>query len=179
MLFRSLLEEFPRIRGNHPLASFAGLGGKSREIIEGQNPNQPFTPLEKLVENEGYIFLMGTDLTSATLLHLGEYEAGLPLLSRWALTKENGVIKCEVSGCSRGFEKLKALFSEIEITSEFEGSKWRVFPAPQMLEIATSYFMQDPLGGVCDDVDCVKCNARREYVSAERSHIDSHELDER
>lgn len=164
ILPKTLVSDFSHFRGNHPLASFAASGSRSEELIHGQSPENPLSPLEMLAQMQGHVLLMGTDLTSATILHLAEEKAGLPGLVRWAMLEGGEVVTCNVTGCSRGFERLQTSLSSIERRRIVRGSEWRIYPAQEMLHIATQYFREFPLGGICNFADCVRCQSRREYI---------------
>lgn len=163
---RTLLENYPRSRGNHPLASFSALGRRANSLVGNQTPNDPLRPISNMLNEDSVVVLLGTDLTSATLLHLAEAKAGLPGLKRWAKLSTGQVISCDVTGCSRGFEKLEQPLQEIEQRVEVSGSKWRIYPAQEMLELATNFFVKDPLGGLCEDSKCMRCDSKRKYIGA-------------
>ena len=58
-----------RIRGHHPLFSFAAVGPKAPELILAQQPLHVHTPFRALVAAAGYVVLMGVGLTGMTLIH--------------------------------------------------------------------------------------------------------------
>lgn len=163
---RTLLESYPRTRGNHPLASFSALGELADFLVGDQTPSDPLKPLSKMITRDSVVVMMGTDLTSATLLHLAESEAGLPGLKRWAKLSNGQVISCNVTGCSNGFERLREPLSGIEQSVEVSGSKWRIYPAGEMMDLATNFFVKNPLGGLCEDSNCTRCESKRKYIGA-------------
>lgn len=163
---RTLLENYPRIRGNHPLASFSALGELADFLVGDQTPSDPVKPISKMITRDSVVVLMGTDLTSATLLHLAETKAGLPGLKRWAKLSTGQIISCDVTGCSNGFERLREPLSRIEHSVEVSGSKWRIYPAAEMLDLATNFFTKNPLGGLCEDSKCMRCESKRKYIGA-------------
>ena len=165
---RILLENYPRVRGNHPIASFSALGKLANFLVGSQSSQDPLHPLSKMVSTDSVVVLMGTNLTSATLLHLAESKAGLPGLKRWAKLSTGEIIKCDVTGCSRGFERLRDALQIIERSIEVSGSAWRIYPGAEMLDIATHYFLKNPLGGLCEDSTCMKCESKRRYIGATR-----------
>ena len=161
---RTLLENYPRVRGNHPLASFSAIGKLANFLVGSQTPRDPLSPLSNMISGDSVVVLMGTDLTAATLLHLAETRAGLPGLNRWAKLSTGEIIKCNVTGCSKGFERLREPLKDLETSVEKSGSIWRIYPGAEMLELATNYFLSKPLGGLCDDAKCMKCDAKRKYI---------------
>lgn len=68
------------IRSNHPQVSFCGYGPKAFEILSthqlefGLYKN---TPVEKMIEMDTKILLLGVDYDSCTLMHYAEYESGI------------------------------------------------------------------------------------------------------
>lgn len=163
---RTLLENYPRNRGNHPLASFSSIGKLANFLVGTQTSKCPLQPISNMVSRDSVVVLMGTDLTSATLLHLAESNAGLPGLKRWAKLSTGEIIKCDVTGCSRGFERLRNHLQHLEKNVEILGSTWRLYSGAEMLESATNYFLKNPLGGLCDDFKCMGCASKRKYIGA-------------
>lgn len=68
-------------RSRHPLGSFAALGQRSREMLADQPWDSmygPVSPLERLVEADGQVLMLGAPLETATLLHYCEATAIVP-----------------------------------------------------------------------------------------------------
>jgi len=68
-------------RSRHPLGSFAALGGRSRELLADQpwdGMYGPGSPLERLVEADRQVLMLGAPLETATLLHYCEATAIVP-----------------------------------------------------------------------------------------------------
>jgi aminoglycoside N3'-acetyltransferase len=160
ILPRILLEKFPKVRGNHPLASFSATGPRAEFLISTQTADKPFAPIEQLIADKGKILLLGTDLTSMTALHYAEQCAGLSMLIRWALLSNGSVQECVVSGCSLGFEKLSDLLRPIESTYVCGTSHWRIFDAKELVSTATKIFREAQLIGSCNTHMCVRCETR-------------------
>ena len=146
-----------RIRGNNPLNSFAALGPLSRDLIERQTALDVYAPLKRLSELGGAFVLMGTRLTSMTALHLSEEMAERTLFRRWAIGPKGDLIQVAVGSCSSGFQKLDGRLSGIEQQSLVGNSKWRIFPADQMLQIASDTVRIDPIITHCDQASCRRC----------------------
>ena len=100
-----------RVRGNHPLCSFAAVGPLAEELVASQQPMQVFSPLRALAEAGGSVVLMGVGLTGMTLIHLAEQLAGRNLFRRWANGSDGQPMAVEVGGCSDGFGKFDATSS--------------------------------------------------------------------
>jgi aminoglycoside 3-N-acetyltransferase len=73
-----------RVRGGHPLDSFAAVGPRAAELVSGQTASNVYAPLKALVSVDGFVLLAGVGLERLTLLHLAEEEAGRILFRRWA-----------------------------------------------------------------------------------------------
>lgn len=157
---RFILEHPARVRGNHAVSSFAALGPLAAELVGPQSPHDVFAPLRELVSREGAVLLVGVGLTACTALHLGEEQAGDPLLVRWARGSDGGVGSVRHGGCSRGFEGLAAPLAHLETAIHVLGSRWRSYPAGPLVAAAQLLFTGDPRAGRCADATCARCRDR-------------------
>jgi aminoglycoside 3-N-acetyltransferase len=148
-----------RRRGNHPLNSFAALGPDADPIICGQSSFDVYSPLKGVVRLGGAVALLGVGLTSMTLIHLAEHNAGRALLVRWARLASGSVVPTRTGSCSRGFERFADLLSPAETTIDVGSSHWRVFDAALVLDLATREIVRNPRITVCDDPTCARCAA--------------------
>ena len=103
-----------RIRGNHPMDSFSAIGPNAENYIKIQDSKNVYGPLIKLCEDDGYLVLIGVDLTKATIIHYAESIAGRNLFIRWANNDFSKLIAVNVGGCSDGFNNLDPLVKSIE-----------------------------------------------------------------
>lgn len=72
-------------RSRHPVGSFAAVGAQAVSVVGGQDIDQGYgvgSPLERLVEADGLVLLLGAPLDSTTVLHYAEYLAKVPN-KRW------------------------------------------------------------------------------------------------
>jgi aminoglycoside 3-N-acetyltransferase len=154
------LAKNPRARrSHHPICSFAGIGAE--DILETQTLKDPFAPIRKLAEIDGWVLLLGVDHSSNTGLHLAEQIAGRRSFIRWALTPE-GVAECPgLGGCSNGFEKATALLAPITHQVTIGDGLVQALPIPAMLELFSKAVQQDALAYLCDDITCQYCEAVR------------------
>jgi len=143
-----------RIRGNHPLCSFAAVGPLAEELIRGQAPLDVNAPLRVLAEAGGFVVLMGVGLEAMTLLHLAEQRAGRVLFRRWANGSGGQVIEVETGGCSDGFHKMQDLLSPLNREARVGDSRWQVFPAVDALEVASEAIRRDPAITHCGVSPC-------------------------
>ena len=146
-----------RVRGSNPLNSFASVGPLAEDLIDGQTAMDVYAPLKRVSELGGAFVLMGTRLTSMTALHLAEEMAGRMLFRRWARSPEGDVIQIAVGSCSSGFNRLDAALSGIERQILVGNSRWRVFSAAPMLELASGAIRRDPMITHCGQASCPQC----------------------
>lgn len=146
-----------RIRGNHPLSSFAAIGPDARRLLADQAPLDLYPPFRALADLDGLVVLMGVGLNRMTMLHHAERLAGRNQFRRWALDHGRNIVAVEVGGCSDGFMNFTTLLAPIEREARVGGSRWRVFPAATALEIATEAIRSDPAITHCEDEHCLRC----------------------
>ena len=75
-----------RCRSLHPILSFVGVN--AQPFLESQTIVEPLAPFRLLVEQRGWVLLMGVDHTVNTAIHYAERLAGRKQFVRWALTPE-------------------------------------------------------------------------------------------
>lgn len=146
-----------RVRGNHPLNSFAAIGPLAEELIGGQQPLQVYKPLEALTALRGAIILMGVGLERMTFLHFAEQEAGRTLFRRWA-NAPDGKQMVAVGSCSEGFGNFAPILAPFKREIQVGQSLWQVFPARETLEVAVKAIRANPLITHCADPACSRCN---------------------
>ncbi len=146
-----------RVRGTHPLNSFAAIGPVARELIMGQSPLDVYAPLRALTEQEGAVVLMGVGLERMTFLHYAEQEAGRIPFRRWANGADNSPLLVAVGSCSEGFDQFAPLLAPFNQQFLVGESIWQVFPARKTLAIAVEAMRREPFITHCDDSDCERC----------------------
>lgn len=147
-----------RVRGNHPLNSFTAVGPLAHRLIDGQMPLDVYWPLELLAKLEGWIVLMGVDLTSMTAIHLAEKMAGRKLFRRWANGPDRCVMMVETGGCSSGFGSTEPILAPIERRMIVGRSLWWSFPAKATVERAAQAIQQEPGITHCGQTECARCS---------------------
>ncbi|TDC50321.1 AAC(3) family N-acetyltransferase [Jiangella ureilytica] len=158
---RAVLARQGRSRGAHPLSSFAAVGPLAEPLVAGQSADDVFAPLRELAERGGAVVLAGVGLDALTLLHAAEEDAGLRLMVRWARVGDaTGPVAVRHGGCSRGFERLAPAVAHLERAGVVGASRWRTYPAAELLAAAGAVFRRDRLAGVCHDPGCRRCAAR-------------------
>jgi aminoglycoside 3-N-acetyltransferase len=154
----TVLEMEGHVRGNHPLNPFAAVGPLAEGIIGTQTPNDVYAPLRALVEREGWVVLMGVDLTRMTLIHLAEAEAGRTLFRRWARGADGRTMMVPVGSSSHGFGSFDPVLAPVERRRTVGGSLWRMFPAREVVRLASAAIRANPRITHCGREDCLRCN---------------------
>lgn len=154
---RAVLAMERRVRGSNPLNSFAAVGPLARDLIGRQTAINVYAPLKRVSELGGTFALMGVRLTSMTALHLAEEMAGRTLFRGWAHGPDGNLIQTAVGSCSSGFHKLDEVLSDIERQTVVGDSRWRIFPAGPMLELASDTIRRDPMITHCGQASCARC----------------------
>jgi aminoglycoside 3-N-acetyltransferase len=155
---RAVLARPDRVRGDHPLASFAAIGPAAAEVIGRQRGGSVHGPLRALVDHAGAIVLVGVGLTRMTLLHLAEQEAGREQFRRWALAPDGTTVMVESGGCSEGFERLAPVLAPLETRIAVGPSAWRCFPAAEIVERAAAAICADAGATHCGQRSCSRCD---------------------
>lgn len=155
---RMILENPDRLRGDNALNSFAAVGPLAEELVSGQTDEDVYAPLRKLYELDGFVLLMGTDLTTATAIHYAEQVAGRMPFVRWAKGENDTTIPVRAGGCSDGFEKLAQILKPFENRTVVVSSLWRCYPVRDLVDVCVDAFRKDPYVAHCGDLQCCRCN---------------------
>ncbi len=102
-----------RVRGNHPLCSFAAIGPMAEALTMTQTGVDVFAPLRALARACGRVVLMGLGLGRMTLLHAAEELAGRRPFIRWANGANGKAMAVTMGGCSDGFEQLESILAPL------------------------------------------------------------------
>ncbi len=154
----SVVQNPLRLRGNNALNSFAAIGPLAQELVQDQTNEDVYAPLRKLYELDGYVLLIGTDLTAATAIHYAEQLAGRAPFVRWAQGEKGMTIAVRAGGCSEGFEKLAPMLKPFEKKVTVCGSQWRCYRVRDLVDNCKAAFLADPLVTHCGDPECCRCN---------------------
>jgi aminoglycoside 3-N-acetyltransferase len=158
------LRQHPRSRRSmHPILSFVGLNAGS--YLESQTLEEPLKPIERLVEAQGWVLLLGVDHTVNTSLHYAERLAGRKQFVRWALTPD-GVLECPAfPGCSDGFGQLAPRLEPFTRVVPVGVGLVQALPLEQSVAVARDWIEADPQALLCDRSYCVRCEAVRNSLS--------------
>ena len=150
-------------RSTHPILSFAGINAK--QILDSQTLQAPLHPIRTLIDEEGWVLLMGVDQTVNTSIHYGEQLAGRKQLIRWALTSQ-GVVPCQgFPGCSDGFEDITPHLEVVSRSVRMGEGVIQAIPVVNLVGVVCGMLKENPLALLCEREDCERCNAVRASVS--------------
>jgi aminoglycoside 3-N-acetyltransferase len=145
------------VRGWHPFNSFAAVGPRAHDVIDEQRPLRVYRPLQVLADLDGWVVLLGTGLTSMTMLHLAEKRAGRTLFRRWANNRRGWPMMVETGSCSAGFDRFETTLASLERQTRVGESLWRIFPARATLRAAAQAIRMNPEITRCADPECERC----------------------
>ena len=158
-IFPQMLLQHPeRYRGNNALNSFAAVGPLAESLVKDQTNEAVYAPLQNLYDRDGFVLLMGTDLTTATAVHYAEQLSGRMPFVRWARGEQGSTIAVRAGGCSEGFEKLAPMVKPFEKQLTVCGSLWRCYRIRDLVDTCKTAFLADPLVAHCGDPECCRCN---------------------
>lgn len=143
-------------RSQHPLASWLAFGPDANELVAGQPWDDPYFPLRRLAERDGWLLLAGVGLTSCTALHLAEEQAGRRSFVRWALRSDGSVGRVRVGGCSDGFGALGTALAGVFRIERCGYAELRAASVRSLLDAATGLFRTQPRLSICR-ADCIRC----------------------
>jgi aminoglycoside 3-N-acetyltransferase len=145
-----------RVRVRTYDSAFAAVGPLARELIAAEDEDS-FGPLRELARRDGWVVLMGVDLTKMTAIHLAEVIADRRPFVRWARGADGEPVRILVGDCSNGFERLAPALAPVEKRTVVGQSEWRAFPLRDALELAAAAIRADSMATHCDDADCLGC----------------------
>jgi aminoglycoside 3-N-acetyltransferase len=152
-------------RSVHPILSFVGINAKP--ILDFQTIKEPLLPIQKLMDGEGWVLLLGVDQTVNTSIHYGEQLTGRKQFVRWALTAK-GVIPCQrFPGCSDGFEAITLHLGGVIHRVELGEAVIQAIPLVNLVDTVCGVLKEDPLALLCGREDCERCNAVRASIAVQ------------
>jgi aminoglycoside 3-N-acetyltransferase len=153
-------------RSNHPILSFVGVN--ANKYLAAQTFQEPLAPIRILHENQGWVILLGVDLTANTSIHQAERLAGRKQFIRWAMVRGK-VVECPaIPGCSDGFEKASSLVEPITRIVSIGSATIQALPLAEMIPLLVVRLRRDPFSLLCDRLDCERCNAVRASIRHQR-----------
>ena len=154
-------------RSSHPILSFSGVGVDV--ALNDQTLSEPWAPIQKLNELQGWVLLVGCDQTVNYTIHLAEMISGRKQFIRWALTEEK-VVECpHFPGCSRGFDAIDSLLQDSPRQILIGTTRVRAYSLQELIGQAVDILQKDPLTLLCSQKNCEYCDEIRRWVRS-RSH---------
>jgi len=146
-------------RSIHPILSFAGF--RAEKILMTQTIEEPFAPLRALVEQDGWVLLLGVDHTTNTSIHFAEKLAGRKQFMRWALT-QNGTVACPgFPGCSAGFQAIEPEVRIFTKTVRVGNATVSALPLRALMVRVIEIIKKDKYALLCNRSDCERCSEVR------------------
>ncbi len=150
-------------RSLHPILSFAGLN--AGEILGSQTVGEPLMPFRKLIDDDGWVLLVGVDQTVDTGIHYCERLVGRKQFVRWALTSQ-GVVPCPGwPGCSDGFDAVAPHLDGVVRKVEIGEGVVQAIPLVSLVDTVCALIRADPLALLCGREDCPRCEAVRASIN--------------
>lgn len=159
------LRTHPKVfRSSHPILSFAGLN--AMPILASQSIKEPLSPIQLMVDQDGWVLLLGVDHVVNTSIHYAERLAGRKQFVRWALTPD-GIIPCQgFPGCSQGFEQINPYLENVVHKVEIGAAVMQAIPLVNLVGVVCDLLKNNPLALLCEREDCERCNEVRASVIA-------------
>ena len=158
----SLRQHPQAYRSGHPVLSFAGVN--VRKYLEKQLLNEPFAPIAAMVDDDGWVLLMGVDQTSNTSIHLGERMAGRKTYTRWALMSDMVVSCGNFPFCSDGFNAIQPLMDPFARKTKIGAALVQALPLRELIATTRQLIHVDPTALLCSRTDCQSCNTIRSDI---------------
>ncbi len=146
-------------RSRHPILSFAGINADA--AIASQSMDDPFAPIARLAEQDGWVLLLGVNHMVDTSIHYAEKLAGRRQFIRWALTPQ-GVRECPFwPGCSFGFDAIAPDLARHTRSVVIGTAYTQAVELKILFEAVIARIKKDPLALLCQREDCERCNTIR------------------
>ncbi|MGQ9454386.1 MAG: AAC(3) family N-acetyltransferase [Armatimonadota bacterium] len=168
------------LRSKHPTHSVAAIGPLAQVIVEDHEKVHAFgrgSALFKLLQANGKILQLGTDMTTCSMVHVAEEIAEVGYLDRqrWVTVRlANGKTARRMirrPGCSQGFGILEDILRERGQLNEtiIGNCKSRLFKARDLVQAALDMLRSDPESLLCKRPDCGTCAEARAMISARQT----------
>ena len=159
-LSKALLHYPDRVRSQHPINSFVGVGPQAADILQRQTLENVYGLYEN--QSQAWVLTLGVDLTSVTPLHYGEQLSGRELFQRWTqqlnpLTGELETVLATIGGCSDGFAQLTSALAPIAREHQVGQSLWTLYPLEPLVKRSKRAISAQQTITQCPDKGCIRC----------------------
>ncbi len=168
-------------RSDHPAYSVAAVGARAEEMTRNHPIEQPVgegSPLHRLVQQDGYVLLLGVGQDKNTLVHTAEALSGVgytvvPFKESWGRsvrvkTPQGEVLipQREFSGCSYGFPVLEPVLRQKALLQEglVGQAPCQFFGARDLVNTVLEVIQKQPDFLLCHRPECEACTNRRRYL---------------
>jgi aminoglycoside 3-N-acetyltransferase len=165
------------IRSAHPTNSFVGIGAQAGELLRGHNETATcFSPLEKLIEGQGKMMLIGCldDSPGFSTVHLVQAHLGLSKKSllgplTGVLYRRGGQVrvftKRDIPGCSAGFGIFYKDYEKVGIlrSGKVGDADALVIDAKEAYDIEYELIRSNPRYPLCNNSNCLFCRGSLLY----------------
>ncbi|TMV46444.1 AAC(3) family N-acetyltransferase [Paenibacillus mesophilus] len=145
-----------RRRGNHPTHSFTALGPTADSLTATQSRERIYGALERLIELDGWVVLIGVGFDRMTLLHLAELQAGRRSFVRWVNDGVRNKVMSHVGSCSAGFTGFDPVLLPLTGRVRVGESLWTIGRARELAGQALETIRSEPELTRCSP-DCIRC----------------------
>lgn len=152
-----MLQHPDHVRGNNALNSFTAIGPHAQMLLAGQTNKNVYDPFCRLIENGGYVLMMGVGLTHCTLIHHAELLSGREAFVRWAYDEEDRVFPVATGSCSEAFDRFEEELRPFARAVTVAGSRWVCYRAEDIVRICTDRIRREPFITHCGDIHCTRC----------------------
>jgi len=156
------------LRSLHPTHSVAVIGADAQVLTEGHLDGRTFgigSPVDRLAERGGKVFLLGVDHTTNSTIHVAEEHAGLPKVDRAdrppfaSVLMPDGTLRehplDSSPSCSHGFERIAPAVSAARVT--LGACVLQIMDARQLIATVVQRLRDDPTALLCDNPACASC----------------------
>lgn len=152
----ALVTRTGRVRGRHPTHSFTAVGPEAGSLTATQSRERIYGALERLVELDGLVVLIGVGFDRMTLLHLAELRAGRRSFMRWVNDGQGNKVRSPVGSCSAGFARFEPALLPLTGQARVGKSVWTIGRARELLARALETIRAEPEITRCSP-GCIRC----------------------
>lgn len=149
-------EQLVHFRSDHPFHMWIAVGDDAETICSGQTPFEPNLPLQKLMEMEGYVVLIGVDYNRCTALHLAEEHAGRPHLVRWFINSQGQVERMFMNGCADWAYNLRKMLDGIFYFLQYDSLTLRCCKIYDLVKMVSKKINENSEICICPS-RCLRC----------------------